>query len=531
MSQIITNKKPTEITKQKVRTSVLVSAFLNYQGKPIGFDDFPVSREILNVDTHKIFMKGSRQISKSATISFWTFGRLMEPYRSLLYVAPSVSQVQVFSTAKISERITESPKFKKEYMDNKCKNDVFEKSYTTLSKIYFRAESQLERIRGISAGDIILDERQHIRSESVPVIKEVASMQADTYFFQAGTPLSMQNPMETEWKKCRQIIPLIVCPAGHHNVPSIEMIERRGLVCRTCKERVSVRPPNLKLYTAGKLDSDMIGFWIPQIIMPIHIEDPIKWLDLYNKFCEYPPHQFLNEVMGLSAGSGVMTITENDMIRCCRQPHSFDMMIYGPKQNIGLNRLYAGIDWAGGNTGKSFTVLTIGGINWRTRRFQIIFGQKYMEPDPNKVIIDLAQKINRFGVSHIVADWGGGFYANSRLEEILKKPVIRVMYTGDAKKLWYDKAEGYFKASKTRTMTDTIIQIKKGKFHFPRWEDWAQFSPHFEANYAEEDVDAYGNTKMQYVHADDSPDDMFQATNIMFQIARHSEDKDQLIFS
>lgn len=504
-------------------------ALLKYKGKPIELRDYPHSKILLDINAREVMFKGGRQIAKSFTLALKIVGRGMIPYKQALYVAPSIPQSKVFSVAKIKDRIDDSPEFKERFINKHCKRDVFERSFRSFGRVYFRAASQLDNVRGISAEDLYFDEYADISSEATTVIQEVTSGQKDIMIFKAGTPKSVQNHMETDWRDSAQLIPVIKCESGHYNVPSVDLIEPDGLKCKKCKAKLSVREPYLQFHLAGKKDSHRVGIWVPQIILPLHIEDPIKYLELYRKKCEYSSEHFLNEIMGESAGTGMVTLSESDLMKCCRNPYEFDPMLTGLRPDSGINRLYAGVDWAITNK-VSFTVLVIGGWDKNTNRFKIVYINKYIEPDPLKVLIHMSFTIKKFGVKFVVADWGAGHYANARLEELLGQKVLRVMYTGDQKKIYWDEADKYYKASRTRTLIDTIMGIKSQRFHFPRWGWFSQHAPHFTAEYAEESQDSRGNVIIRFDHPSNKPDDIFQATNIVYQVFKNAEDPHGQVF-
>lgn len=521
------------MAKLVVKKSDMVEKLLRFQGKPLLFKNYPLSRQVIDTKSRAVLLKGGRQISKSVTLASNILAEIMAySYNSFLYIAPTLPQVKVFSHDKISARVQESPVFKEIYIDKNSIDNVYEKVYTNQSKIYFRAITQLESIRGIAVKKNMFDEVQDIPTDSLPVIMETMSGQEEaSEVWYAGTPKSIGNTIETLWQKSKKISPIFICDSGHHTVPSLEHIEPKGLTCPKCKSIIDVRQAYFK--SMGKQDAEISGFWIPQIALPLHTENPEKWGDLYRKKLNYPKEKFLNEIMGISAGEGIYLISENDLKMCCvdfRDGSSFDPWpgFINPNSH-GISEMWCGIDW-GITAVKSYTVLTIGGFDSHTNRFRVVYAKKFLDPDPVRTNIEIAQIIQKFGVQVICADWGAGHYANRDLEERTGIPVTRVFYAGDRLKMYWDDLAGYYKASRTKTLVDTFTQIKKGKFHFYKWEVFKDLAPHFLAEFHEETIDNRGNVVIQFNHPDSEPDDALHSLNFMFSVFKATRDPYGQIF-
>lgn len=501
-----------------IRRSRLVEQLVNFQGRPVSFEDYPITREVLDSGSRKIMMLGGRQIAKSMSLSFNMTGKIMgHPYYYMLYVAPTLTQTRTFSNDRIKARIDESKNLRHWYVDGNCIQNVMEKSFSNMSRVYFRAASQIDSIRGISSDETIVDEIQDVPSDDLPVIEETMSGKKQATRFYAGTAKTLENLSTHIWNRSSQVTPILVCEAGHHNVPYIDNIFPDGLRCKKCKARLSVRAPDMYLKAMGEPDADVTGFWIPQISLPLHVENEDKWKELYIKFQNYSKERFINEVLGLPAGSGIYMISEQDLMKAC-QP-SFKMWP-GRRQVRGITKLTAGIDWAVTNS-TSFTVLTIAGYNTATNRFTVVYTKKYLDPDPLVVIKDISQKLTSFGVNQVVADWGSGFVANDLLTNYISHmnlKVMPVMYTGERKKIFWDKGARYYKASRTRTLLDLFKQIKRGRIHFFEWEKFREIKSHFLAEYAESKVDRSGNEMLRFDHSPSDPDDALHSLNILLAV-------------
>lgn len=503
-----------------LKKSQIIERKLRFEGKPISFKDYPLSRQIIDTKSSIKMLIGGRQISKSFTLMGDDMSDVMgKPFRKLLYVAPKIQQSKAYSDEKINDRIKESPDLLKWYMDKNCVNNVFLKTFRNGSKIYFRSETQVNSIRGLSVHKVKYDEIQDMSYDNVVIIDETMSGRKDTEKWYAGTPLTIQNLIHTLWSSSKRITPIMVCPAGHHQPPGLYNIHKDGVRCHKCKERINVR--NTYFQRMGDPNSEITAFWVPQIVLPLHAEDPEKWRKLWVKFLTYPPDKFKNEVMGISAGEGVYLVTEEHIQNCCKNNDgsgSFEPWSeIRPFDEHGIREMWAGVDW-GITQSISFTVLIIGGWDSYANRFRIIYAKKFLETDPIKVNREIARIIQNFGVEQIVADWGAGHVANRLLEIDTGLPVQRTMYTGDRLSVIWDNTAGYYKASRTLTLINTFNQIKEGRFWFPTWEWTKMFAPHILAEYFEARTDNAGNNLLKFDHPPDQPDDFLQALNILYNV-------------
>jgi hypothetical protein len=356
------------------RRSELAESKLFFEGKPISYKDFKFSKQIIDTKSPSVVFKCGRQTAKSMTLSTVTLTSLVtKPYRKFLYVSPTQEQTKVFSNDKVQARLNESKDFKKLFVDRTCTRNVYEKSFLNDSRIYFRSASVVDSIRGISVHVNLIDEIQDIPLDNLAIIEETMSGQeTPPESWYAGTPKTIHNGIEAKWRESSQIVPILVCPAGHHNVPSLEMIQRDALRCARCKEKIDLtKNESSYLRQMGNDNPDLAGFWIPQIALPRHVHIPEKWRKLVWKKENYSNDQFLNEVMGISAGEGAFLIQEKHLVHACRQPFSFSRWEEGWQAQydngvpVGIRELWMGVDW-GHTASRSYTIAMVGGYDTKS---------------------------------------------------------------------------------------------------------------------------------------------------------------------
>lgn len=486
------------------------------KGKPFSLKDYKPFHAIYQTSARKIVICSGRQVSKSTTAcNFLVAEEVGTPHWESIAVLPSVMQMRRFSNQRVGKLITESPQIKRWFVDNTCKRNTMERSFLNGSVAYFGALSQIESLRGLSANRILEDEVQDMVSDDLPIVEESLSGQPSEkqFIMRTGTAKTVGNLLETTMRASTLNEWIIVCPSGHHNMPSPDNVgddpSKPGFLCKKCKSVCDVR--NGYWYaTNGLTDGkdgpprDWVGFRIPQIILPLHAEDPEKWAQIIWKKHNIDPGTFLNEVMGWAAGSGITILDEDDLRRCC-QPEFEIHQLYVPQGEQYLMR-FASVDW-GLTARKSFTVLAIWGVT-QAMQLKLIHVHRYINPDIFKQVDDIAQKILAFGVTAVGVDLGAGFAQSRILEEKIKMPVQRFMYVGEQMKMlkWYKEGQ-YWKVNRTQAMTETFVMMKKQRFWFPKWGLFQHFAKDILTIYEEPLDDRNNNDRFKYDHPEDSPDD------------------------
>ena len=255
------------------------------------------------------------------------------------------------------------------------------------------------------------------------------------------------------------------------------------------------------------LDSKWLGFRIPQIILPQHTDDEENWSTIVHKKNNISPVTFLNEVMGMAAGSGITILSEDDLAACCQPEFDIDEIWY-PGKDDDVMFIWGTCDW-GLTAIKSFTIASIWGVT-RAGRLKLIYSYRFIDPDIFKQVDVIAALFQNFGVSAIGADWGMGMAQSRMLEERLNIPVQRFMYVGEQRALMiWDKAARIWKVNRTQAMTETFVWMKRQRFWLPKWT-WFKdmFAKDILCIY-EEPVDqkTFKNDFIRYDHPPDSPDD------------------------
>lgn len=300
--------------------------------------------------THNSTSLGNKIISYSC---------LNNHFRSL-YVSSSAEQAKVFSNDRISEPIALSPTVKA-YTNSVLTNAVFHKKFINYSQIRIRyAYLNADRVRGIPADLISIDEIQDIIVDNIPVIEECASHSPFKIFIYSGTPKSLDNTIEYYWSNFSTQNEWVV-PCEHHGTPKDKSswywnilgernIGLKGVICEKCGNLIDPAHPSAQwaslnpVTEANKERVTFDGYRISQLMVPWILKKETAWLELRSKYERYSRQKFINEVLGMSYDSGIRPINRTQVEACC-QPVYY-LADYEHLRTIVQGKpVFAGIDW------------------------------------------------------------------------------------------------------------------------------------------------------------------------------------------
>jgi hypothetical protein len=164
--------------KTAVTTSQLAKALLTVRGRPLDFSGYKPLELIYDVDPFNLVIRAGRQAGKSLGVAaIITIKSILRGNFMTLFLSPLSQQTSRFSGMYLDPFLS-SPLIKKHFRDSSSKKNVGEKSLNTGSRIYLsyaEVEADADRVRGISADAIYLDEVQDISHDALPVVYETIS--------------------------------------------------------------------------------------------------------------------------------------------------------------------------------------------------------------------------------------------------------------------------------------------------------------------------------------------------------------------
>jgi len=375
---------------------------LNLKGKPYSLiNHFPFEEIFRFRMPPALIYKTGRQVSKSTSLA--AHGIVISISVSnltTLYVMPLFEQVRRFSTMFVQPFIEQSP-VKRLWSGTDTVNSVLHRSFRNHSKMLFSfAFLNADRIRGISADKVAIDEVQDMNHEHIPIIRETMSASDWAIRQFTGTPKTLDNTLETLWQESSQaewFIPCTHCTTGGYptwNIPAMEYHLERMI--GGYRRDISEEYPATICWKCGGLINPRFGRWVhrnpaliwlqagyhvPQVIMPLHYAKRDKWAELLAKMAgkgNTPLNVFYNEVLGesydtaaklvtLTELNGVSNLGENSVARARARRGMYRMTVLA-------------VDWGGGGEKQlSFTTVALLGL-CADGVIECIYGKRLLTP-------------------------------------------------------------------------------------------------------------------------------------------------------
>lgn len=323
---------------------------------PFSFGVRGYLRRLYDTGFKRTLFKCGRQVEKSTTL-----GNKLLCYACInvafnaLYVSPSNAQTKTFSNDRLKEPIVVSPHLSA-WTNKKLADNVFLKKFINRSQVTLRyAFLNADRVRGIPADLIAIDEIQDVIVDNIPVIEECASHSPYKLFMYSGTPKSLDNTLEYYWENYSTQNEFVV-PCEHHGTPNNpaswhwnildeDNIGPHGLMCDKCHRLIDPTHPLCQwaaMNPEPKAEEPYEGYRIPQLMVPW-----TEWDEILQKQRQYSRGRFYNEVLGMSFDSGTRPLTQIDVVKCCYD--DVDMSVSGlekAREAMGvLNNVFMGVDW------------------------------------------------------------------------------------------------------------------------------------------------------------------------------------------
>lgn len=469
---------PVALTRAQLATAVL-----QIKGKPLSFDEYLPFIDVYDLYPDEMVLKCGRQIGKSVSLS----GALVSNsaavnYFNSLYIAPLSQQTSRFSTGYL-DTFMESPIMRKYYRDTSSRKNVFQKSFKNKSTIYLgyaETESDADRIRGVNADLLCVDEIQDVSYDALPVLYETLSASEYAYKRLTGTAKTENNTLELKWKASNQCEWVMKCQGCGRHIAAYDfetcmkiLKHNDGPGCPYCGHTIDVTKGNWVSFNPSVERS--IGLHIPQFIIGARTK-PKKWRELQDKIDTYNPQKLANEVFGLAAGMGGKILTQREAMLCCNTERTvFDKE--WPKDPRGIIQVSLGVDWSVTSADKSYTVITVVGSDMQGKLYVL-----YVERLNGVDILDQVRYVMRiarmFRAQIIASDRGVGVLQCQLLQnEMGRDMVAPINYVAAKAALRWDGQGQYFAADRTMCIDSVVMKMKVGRssIETPCWELTAGF--------------------------------------------------------
>ncbi len=491
-----------ELGKRAPTVEFLLPLMLTLKGKPYSIKDhFPFAPVFRNRKPRKILLKTGRQVSKSTSLAAdGVVTTVLNPFFTTLYVTPLFEQVRRFSNNYVRPFVDESP-LKNLWLGPNTEQNVLQRSFGNHSKMQFSyALLDADRIRGITADKVAIDEVQDMDAEHIPIILETMSYSKYELSSYAGTPKTLDNTIEGLWQQSSQAEWFVKCfSCGHQNIPASEfdlekMIgpvhdgispQRPATICAKCSKPIN---PRFGRWVHRDPDKrwDFAGYHVPQVIMPIHYESADKWSTLVGKRdgWESQPHVFYNEVLGESYDTGQKLVTLTELKEAAKLPWENNPIEPDRKAleaARGYTKRVMAIDWGGGGeAGVSLTTIAVLGL-LPTGGIDVIWGKRLTTPhDHLGEATECLHWYKRFGCNFLAHDYTGAgtlretFIVQAGLPVDRIMPVAYVRAATKAPMYHVPKTElhprDHYRVDKTRMLLYVTMFIKLGRLRFFQWD-------------------------------------------------------------
>lgn len=457
--------------------------------KPFTFEGRRYLLPVYDGASNRVLLKCGRQTEKSTSLGNGdlAYTAINVNFHSL-YVTATAQQAIVYSADRIKATIDTSP-ILRQLVSSRLAQNVFYKQFRNLSQIRIKyAFLNADRVRGIYADRISIDEIQDIVAENIPIIEQCASHSPHGLFRYSGTPKSLDNTIEFYWDQfstqnewavpCHRHTPV------HWNLLGRENIGLKGPICDRCGEPIYPMDPDaqwVSLQPRTDSNSERVtfeGYRIHQLMVPWITQNLDKWREhVLFAMNRYSDAAFYNEVLGLSYDSGSRPLTKVQIQQCCVESVDMSLLL----ENVGRcnnGYVFAGIDWGNNETQRSYTVLTLAG--YIDGVYTIFYAKRYegREAEIPIMMDDIDRILAQVNFTILGADYGMGFDRNDRLMRTYgPERIKKYQYVWKLKeKVRWEPKLGRFVVFRTEVMSDLFNAIRRGPsvIRFPKWSQWEE---------------------------------------------------------
>jgi len=463
----------------KTSLSKLATSLLHLKGKPFSFKGYKPFEAVYNTSAPNSLLMAGRQVGKSVSLAGRTvIESVAHPYFNTLYIAPLSAQASRFSSTYLDPYLSQGL-IKKYFRDTESKKNVFEKSLSNGSRIYLGYgdnELEVDRVRGVSADSLMVDEVQDVDSSAIPVLAE--TLAASEYAFKrfSGTSKTLNNTLEYYWRLSNQMEFGIKCPScGKWSLPNtidscLQMTRsEKGPMCVSCDTLLDVESGE---WIVGRPSiKDFSGFHLPQIVFGSRTGS--KWASIYEKVHNgtYSPAKIANEVFGLAFDFASRPISVSDALKCCNNDRK-DFEAGWVVDTRSISCVIVAVDWSVSGGVNSFTVINV--LGWdHLGKVYVLYSQRLQGVDILEQVARVKHLYHTYNANAIASDRGVGVLQGQLLmRDLGPERVYMVQYTSGKEALRYDQIGGYYAANRTQAIDKVVYSIKMGRqaIETPCWD-------------------------------------------------------------
>lgn len=482
----------------KATGSRLAEAILQFKGNKVVFEPkYEPQRLLYDLYPQFLVVKAGRQVGKSLGLAGrMVTGSISQKYFTSLFMSPSQIQTKRFSSGYL-DTFRESQYVDKYFVKHSDPGNVFEKTFSNKSKIYLsygQTSADADRVRGLTADLMALDEIQDIQLESIPVIKEILNTSDFGYQLFTGTSKSTANTLEQLWLESNQMEFVKKCgKCGKWVIPNefelmMEMVTNpKYMVCPHCHKEFSFIGGHW-VATKNELSQGKgakYGMHLPQLIFGANTRTGSRqWDDLYDKVQQskngvlYTAETVANEIFGLATDLGSTSLSMSEARACC-----FPEILEWPKpdkSNVpavalplinGIHTTVLGVDWSVSGSEGSHTVVSVLGID-HSGRMILLYAKKLIGTHILTQVDEVLSIARQYNCRMIGSDRGVGVLQGELMQQKYgPQRVIMCQYVSAAKRLAWNQSGNFLAADRTGAMDDVMHKMRLGsdRFMTPSW--------------------------------------------------------------
>lgn len=356
-----------------ISASLILPLLFNLKGKPYSLTwshfMFEPLFKLKNTPKREVW-RCARQISKTTSISAAQIvAATIEPGYNVVTITPFYEQVRKISNNYVRPFIKGSPFFKNKISSA---DSVMQRSFENDSNLYFSfVFGNADRARGIAGDELNVDEVQDVDVQEIDVVEQCLAASRHRRRRYTGTPKTFDNTIQQFYEKSSQAHWHIKCTScGYDNRCAIDsgllkMIGEETLVCAECQTPLNSRA-GFWVHEIPSLQKEFAGYHVPQVVLPMHYENPSNWKEIKDIIANKPAYFWHNEILGESYDVGAQLVTVTDIKNASVvQPCDYSNFPRGKYTTVSV-----GVDWGGRGKEKtsdssdfiSNTVIVAGGM-------------------------------------------------------------------------------------------------------------------------------------------------------------------------
>jgi len=441
---------------------------------------------------------------------------------------------------------------------------VLQRGFPNGSNILFSfAFLDCERVRGVAADKLNIDEAQGINANFIPIIRETLSASRFAFERYTFTPKTKDNTGAAIFEQSSQGFWTVRCHhCNHENIFDLDCEMRKaigpdGPVCMKCSRDINPYPEHrgghgyfVHLHPERK--HFHLGYHIAQIVHPLHFAIKHKWADLREKAQTMPENQFENECLARPSDVGAKLITKDQL----RAASVLDVRTVTQIRDIKHQyvAIATGTDWGGKGKKKatravadetdlefiSYTAFVVAGLK-ANGNIDILYMERMpYDADPAKEAQRSCYVYFNSGATFYAHDFTGAGniretlvlqygYQKGLTEEVLLpmtltglSPSRSIVHFG-APGAVHQGARYSYSVDRTRLFFLMAFMIQKERIHFPKWEKSEHLVQDFLAWYEDTQETPRGAKVTRIMRDPDRPDDVAVAASLACAALWHSQ--------